>query len=85
MKILLTIIVTLLLVIACTEMKENAKKYDAKQQKLIETIKLEFDDLPYGISVQTIDGCEYVCLVSNTGSSMCHKENCKNPIHNNLH
>lgn len=35
-------------------------------------------DTPYGISVQVIDGCEYIYCDNGHGAAIVHKQNCKN-------
>jgi hypothetical protein len=36
-----------------------------------------------GCTIITIDSCEYIQTSVYAGSTLCHKGNCKNPIHNN--
>jgi len=46
------------------------------------TLRIPSKDIPTGISVFTIDSCEYIYCESN-GVTIIHKENCSNPIHIN--
>ena len=39
---------------------------------------VDYENTPRGISVQTIDSCEYVYCESVHGVSIVHKSNCKN-------
>ena len=38
------------------------------------------DYIPYGISVQVIDGCQYICARGGDGVSIIHKQNCNNHL-----
>lgn len=40
--------------------------------------KSGYFELPRGISVQTVDGCEYIYCEVNQGVCIVHKQNCKN-------
>lgn len=42
-------------------------------------IKVEFSSIP--LNVVLIDSCEYLYGPWGNGTVLCHKGNCKNPIH----
>lgn len=44
------------------------------------TLRISNKDIPTGISVFTIDSCEYIYCESS-GVTIIHKANCTNPIH----
>jgi len=43
--------------------------------------EVSYNDTPRGISIQVIDGCQYVYAETNNGVAIVHKANCNNPIH----
>ena len=36
----------------------------------------------WGVYITQIDSCEYIYILKSSGTSLTHKGNCKNPIHN---
>jgi len=54
---------------ACTDGNERTQK---------DTVEVEFG---CGITILTIDGCEYVWVKRGYGGGLTHKGNCKNPEH----
>lgn len=66
------IIASMLILASCGPSKEEA----ARQGK--ESSGIKYYDTPRGISVQKVDGCEYVYCEVVYGVAIVHKQNCKN-------
>lgn len=67
------LLITALFLAAC---ESNQKVPDNLKERNI-TSQGAYDQ----ISIITIDSCEYVKFVGYYKGSVCHKGNCKNPIH----
>lgn len=59
--------------------KEERQRWaeEANKQKPI----IDFANTPKGISIQVIDGCQYIYAETTNGVAIVHKANCNNPTH----
>lgn len=75
MKNLIIISVSILILSSCKEPNTNV---DTKpKQKAVVT----FSETPRGISVQVVNGCQYVYVESQHGVAIVHAGNCNNMTH----
>lgn len=76
MKSKLIILLMLSVCACCAPVERNE---EPQSEKLKPTIP--YNDTPHGITVITIEGCQYVYAETGSGVAICHKANCINPIH----
>jgi hypothetical protein len=84
MKTLITLVNCLVLSITLTIFSscgEESPQRKTEEQSTAQPVIVSYGDTPRGISVQKIDGCEYIYAETNHGVAICHKENCSNYIH----
>ena len=53
--------------------KESSKEQPIPQMK---------ETQHYGVYITQIDSCEYIYILKSSGTSLTHKGNCKNRVHN---
>jgi hypothetical protein len=61
------------------QLERERAEQEAKRQKPV----VGYSETPRGISVQVVDGCQYVYAETRNGVAICHKANCNNPQHSN--
>ena len=62
--------------------EQELVEQQARREKTEKTKVVDYYDTPRGISVQVVDGCQYVYAESRNGVAITHKANCNNPFHN---
>lgn len=71
MKVLLIVFIACMVTIGCSEEK-NPDRVNS------ETVEHGFGR---GVSIITVDSCQYVWVARGYGAGLSHKGNCNNPIH----
>lgn len=81
MKTLIIILITIILIVSgCMSEKEkkNLEREQQEREAKKQTPVVSYHDTPRGISVQVVDGCQYIYVETGNGVAICHKENCNN-------
>jgi hypothetical protein len=80
MKNLITILIFGSL-IGCAPRRSETNEPTQRNNKFKGETIIPYENTPRGISVQEIDGCQYIYCETGSGVAIIHKANCNNPIH----
>lgn len=71
----------LIMLCSCTQMVDHNESNNNTNKDTGLKPVIKYDDTPLGITIISVDNCQYIYAETRNGVAIVHKENCSNQLH----